>query len=172
MQFKKKGINKEEEESVFSASDKVLEIINLTKKFGGLKAVDELNLQLKKKEIFCLLGHNGAGKTTTISLLTGLIQANEGDIQYFGYDFYSAVEQIRLKFGNKKKTIFPPPPPPTQLYDLFKQRLLSLIEYSLWFPYSLGALWINLQIKGVLANWKPFKDCASCFLALNRRALK
>ena len=111
MQFKKKGINKEEEESVFSASDKVLEIINLTKKFGGLKAVDELNLQLKKKEIFCLLGHNGAGKTTTISLLTGLIQANEGDIQYFGYDFYSAVEQIRLKFGNKKKTIFPPPPP-------------------------------------------------------------
>ena len=45
----------------------------LTKTFGKFKAVDSLNLQIRKDEIMCLLGHNGAGKTTAINMLTGML---------------------------------------------------------------------------------------------------
>lgn len=45
----------------------------LTKTFGKFKAVDNLNLLIRKDEIMCLLGHNGAGKTTAINMLTGML---------------------------------------------------------------------------------------------------
>lgn len=52
---------------------------NLTKKFGNLIAVDNLNLSIAKGELFSLLGLNGAGKTTTIKMLSCLIQPTSGD---------------------------------------------------------------------------------------------
>ena len=48
-------------------------IKQVSHKFGSLKAVNNLTLNLYKNEIFCLLGHNGAGKTTTCNLLTGIL---------------------------------------------------------------------------------------------------
>lgn len=51
---------------------------NLTKKYGAQKALDHLNLNVKKGEIYCLLGANGAGKTTTINLLLGFIEPTSG----------------------------------------------------------------------------------------------
>ena len=55
-------------------------------------------------------------------------------MQYFGYDFYSSVEQIRLKFGNNNKQAIFPPPPSTQLYDLIKaMRYCPLTE---WIDYD------------------------------------
>lgn len=53
----------------------------LTKKFKGKIAVNEINLQIKKGELFALLGTNGAGKTTTIKMLSGLILPTSGDIE-------------------------------------------------------------------------------------------
>ena len=60
-------------ETVPQGIDPIVDIQNLTKQYANasVKAVDNLNLQLYKGQIFALLGHNGAGKTTTISLLTG-----------------------------------------------------------------------------------------------------
>jgi len=52
---------------------------NLTKKFGDLIAVDNINLSIDKGELFSLLGLNGAGKTTTIKMLSCLIQPTSGD---------------------------------------------------------------------------------------------
>lgn len=52
---------------------------NLTKRFGDLIAVDNLNLSIEKGELFSLLGLNGAGKTTTIKMLSCLIQPTSGD---------------------------------------------------------------------------------------------
>jgi ATP-binding cassette subfamily A (ABC1) protein 3 len=49
-------------------------------------AVKDLNLTMYTDQIFALLGHNGAGKTTTISMISGLIPINEGDIKVFGFD--------------------------------------------------------------------------------------
>jgi len=52
----------------------------LVKEFGSFKAVDDANLEIKKDEIFTILGHNGAGKTTLINMLTGILQPTKGNI--------------------------------------------------------------------------------------------
>ena len=67
--------------------DDALRIIGIRKIFDdGKIAVDGVNLNFYKDEIFALLGHNGAGKTTLISMLTGLYEATEGKAYYDGYD--------------------------------------------------------------------------------------
>ncbi|MCS7098529.1 MAG: ABC transporter ATP-binding protein [Candidatus Methanomethyliaceae archaeon] len=62
-----------------------IEVHGLTKKFGNFKAVDNLNLKVKRGEIFGLLGPNGAGKTTTIRMICGLMNQTEGSIKVYGY---------------------------------------------------------------------------------------
>ena len=65
-------------------SDYVIEMINITKKFPGIVANDNITLQLKKGEIHALLGENGAGKSTLMSVLFGLYQPEEGYIKKDG----------------------------------------------------------------------------------------
>ena len=67
-----------------------IETHGLTKEFNGLIAVDNLNLKIKKGELFSLLGPNGAGKTTTIKMLSCLLNPTHGKIRILEYD---AVEQ-------------------------------------------------------------------------------
>jgi ABC-2 type transport system ATP-binding protein len=62
----------------------VIQTSFLTKKFGDFTAIDDLNLNIRKGEIYGLLGPNGAGKTTTIRLLCGLIKASAGNASIFG----------------------------------------------------------------------------------------
>ncbi|HAZ10108.1 MAG: hypothetical protein A2047_02815 [Omnitrophica bacterium GWA2_41_15] len=64
----------------------MIQISNLTKKFGSKVAVNKLNLEVKNGELFGFLGPNAAGKTTTIKLLTGLLRPTEGSIKISGYD--------------------------------------------------------------------------------------
>lgn len=64
--------------------DTVISIENLTRKFGDFTAVDGLNLDIFKNEIFGLLGPNGAGKTTTINMICGLLPQSEGRITFSG----------------------------------------------------------------------------------------
>lgn len=59
---------------------------NLSKSFGQLKAVDDLNLDIRQGEFFAFLGPNAAGKTTTIKMLTGLIRPTCGSCKIHGYD--------------------------------------------------------------------------------------
>ena len=59
-----------------------LRILNITKKFDSLRAVDNFNIELFGDEIFCLLGHNGAGKTTLVNMITGIYDPSNGDIFY------------------------------------------------------------------------------------------
>ncbi|MFC1837073.1 ABC transporter ATP-binding protein [Thermodesulfobacteriota bacterium] len=58
----------------------VLSIEHMTKKFGNFKAVDDINLAVKRGEIFGFLGPNGAGKTTTIKMIAGLIKPDAGQV--------------------------------------------------------------------------------------------
>lgn len=58
----------------------ILSIRKLTKSFGGLTAVANLNMELKKGELVGLIGPNGAGKTTVFNLLTGIYQPSSGSI--------------------------------------------------------------------------------------------
>ena len=55
-------------------SDYVIEMLNITKEFPGIKANDNITLQLRKGEVHALLGENGAGKSTLMSVLFGLYQ--------------------------------------------------------------------------------------------------
>ena len=61
-----------------------LKIVNITKEFDLLKAVNNFNGELFGNEIFCLLGHNGAGKTTLINMISGIYDPTQGDIFYKG----------------------------------------------------------------------------------------
>lgn len=61
----------------------ILEIKKLTKLFGGLSAVNNVSMDVKKGEIFGLIGPNGAGKTTIFNLITGIIVPTKGKIYYY-----------------------------------------------------------------------------------------
>jgi branched-chain amino acid transport system ATP-binding protein len=65
-------------------SDVLLEAKNVTIKFGGLVAVSNFNLSLKKGELVGLIGPNGAGKTTLFNMLTGVYQPTSGEIKFLG----------------------------------------------------------------------------------------
>ena len=62
----------------------MLEIKNLTKTFGELKAVDDVSVTIKKGEIFSLIGPNGSGKTTIIKVIAGLLQPTGGEVVVYG----------------------------------------------------------------------------------------
>ncbi len=72
-------------EKLFDTSTKMVEIHNLTKRFGRFTAVDGLNLTIFKGEIYGLLGPNGSGKTTIIKMLCGLLQPTTGSAQISGH---------------------------------------------------------------------------------------
>ena len=67
----------------------------LTKSYGTLKAVDQVSFQVREGEIYGLLGPNGAGKTTTLSMVSGLLQPDEGRVIFDGIDL--AAEPLRVK---------------------------------------------------------------------------
>lgn len=64
----------------------MIEAQNLTKRYGDITAVRELNLEIKEGEIYCLLGPNGAGKTTTVNLFMGFVAPSEGGVLINGLD--------------------------------------------------------------------------------------
>lgn len=72
-------------------------IDELTKKYGAIEAVNNLNLRVKKGELFALLGVNGAGKTTTIKMLSCLIKPTSGDALLLGDSIVSNPYVIKKK---------------------------------------------------------------------------
>lgn len=77
----------------------MIKTVNLTKKFGSVIAVDNLNLDIPAGEIFGFLGPNGAGKTTTVKLLTGLLKPDKGKIFVNGYDMDENVLKVKETVG-------------------------------------------------------------------------
>jgi ABC-2 type transport system ATP-binding protein len=77
----------------------IIQVKNLTKKFGDLTAVDDISFAVEKGEIFAFLGPNGAGKTTTIKMLTTLLKPTGGAIQINGFDPLTNQDEVRKSFG-------------------------------------------------------------------------
>ena len=67
----------------------ILKTYNVTKKYGNQVAVNNVNMTIKKGEIYGFIGQNGAGKTTLIRLITGLIHKSSGDIELLGAVSYT-----------------------------------------------------------------------------------
>ena len=82
-----------------SNNDYAVKTVNLTKRFGKFTAVDRVNLDVRKGEIFGFLGANGAGKTTTIRILCGLLQATSGEARVNGVDIISKPEKVKKSIG-------------------------------------------------------------------------
>lgn len=77
----------------------VIKLIGLTKLYGSLKAVNNLDLTIEKGEIYGLLGPNGAGKTTTILMMLGLTEPTAGSVTVCGYNATSNPVAVKRKVG-------------------------------------------------------------------------
>jgi ABC-2 type transport system ATP-binding protein len=78
---------------------KIIEVKNLTKRFDGLVAVNDVSFSIDKGEIFGFLGPNGAGKTTTIRMLTGLLIPDSGEMFIDGIDVETNPVEAKMKTG-------------------------------------------------------------------------
>ncbi|HEC75725.1 MAG TPA: ABC transporter ATP-binding protein [Thermoplasmatales archaeon] len=76
-----------------------IEVENLTKIYGDLKAVDNISFKIKKGEIFAFLGPNGAGKTTTVEMIEGIRTPTSGRIKVLGYDIKKNMKYIKERIG-------------------------------------------------------------------------
>jgi ABC transporter, ATP-binding protein len=65
-------------------ADAVVNVVNLTKKYGDVTVLDGLNLRVERGQTVALLGPNGAGKTTTVEIIRGLVPRNAGSVEVFG----------------------------------------------------------------------------------------
>ena len=99
----------------------VLSIANLTKHFGKIKAVNNLNLEVHRGEVFGMLGPNGSGKTTTLGMLMGVVNPTAGHYSWFGEP---PSHHVRKKIG-------------------------AVLEHPIFYPYLSGQknLELNAKIK-------------------------
>lgn len=77
----------------------VIEVSDLTRKFGSFIAVDKVSFDVEAGEIVGYLGPNGSGKTTTIRMLLGLLKPDGGSSKVLGYDSYLQTDQVRQRAG-------------------------------------------------------------------------
>ena len=77
----------------------IIEIKNLNKSFGDVRAVRDLSFCVKKGELFAFLGVNGAGKSTTISILCGQLKMDSGSVKVSGEDIESSRESLARRLG-------------------------------------------------------------------------
>jgi ABC-2 type transport system ATP-binding protein len=76
-----------------------IRVSNLTRKFGGFVAVDDVSFDVRAGEIFAFLGPNGAGKTTTIRMLAGLLPPTSGQATVAGFDVRTSPLELRSRIG-------------------------------------------------------------------------
>ncbi len=77
----------------------MIEVKNVTKKYGKFVAVDDISFEIKEGEIVGLLGPNGAGKSTTMNMLTGFIEQTSGEIIIDGYDMLKKPKKAKKEIG-------------------------------------------------------------------------
>ena len=77
----------------------MIEVKNITKKYGNFTAVDNINFKIEEGEIIGLLGPNGAGKSTTMNMITGYIEPTEGEIIVNGYDISKKTKKAKAQIG-------------------------------------------------------------------------
>src|SRR6266480_5981382 len=82
----------------------IIQAAGLTKHFGKLVAVHDLDLAVPSGEVFGFLGPNGAGKTTTIRMLTGLVRPSSGSAVVAGYDVAAEPREVKRRVGYLAET--------------------------------------------------------------------
>ncbi len=103
----------------------VLSVKGLTKNFGRLCAVNNLNLEIRKGQVFGMLGPNGSGKTTTLGMLMGVVNQSYGEFSWFGQ---APTHEIRKKIG-------------------------AVLEHPIFYPYLSGQK--NLELNATIKQCDP-----------------
>jgi ABC-2 type transport system ATP-binding protein len=103
----------------------VLSISNLTKHFGKIQAVNNLNLEVKRGQVFGMLGPNGSGKTTTLGMLMGVVNPTAGSFTWFGE-------------------------PPS---NLVRKKIGAVLEHPIFYPYLTGQK--NLELNAMVKQCPP-----------------
>lgn len=118
----------------------IIEISNLNKSFGEVKAVQDLSFRVKKGELFAFLGLNGAGKSTTISIMCGQLGKDSGKVYINGEDLDRSLDTVKRDLGvvfqnsvlDKSLSVYDNLKSRAALYGItgnaFKQRLSELSE--------------------------------------------
>lgn len=96
----------------------MIEIENLTKKYGDHVAIDHLSFRIDRGMIYGFLGPNGAGKSTTMNIMTGYIAATEGTVKINGYDILKEPEKAKKSIGYLPE--IPPVYPDMTVYEYLK----------------------------------------------------
>jgi ABC-2 type transport system ATP-binding protein len=86
-------------ENMGGAMNQIIEVKDLTKRFGSLVAVDALSFMVERGEVFGLLGPNGAGKTTTLSMLSTILKITSGTAIVNGFDVAKQPSEVRRSIG-------------------------------------------------------------------------
>jgi ABC-2 type transport system ATP-binding protein len=81
------------------ASSSAIALSGLSKSYGTFRAVDRVDLDVRRGELFALLGVNGAGKTTTFKMLMGILRASEGSARIFGRDCFTERAEVMRHVG-------------------------------------------------------------------------
>src|SRR5664279_4188196 len=82
-----------------SASELVIDVHGVTKKFGGRTVVNDIAMQVRNGESYGFLGPNGSGKTTFLRMLCGLLKPDAGSCQCLGFDFRAQSSKIKKRVG-------------------------------------------------------------------------
>lgn len=77
----------------------IIEVRNLTRRFGAQTAVNNVSFSVERREVFGLLGPNGAGKSTTIKMLTTLLPPTSGEARVNGFDILRQKADVRRSIG-------------------------------------------------------------------------
>lgn len=151
-----------------SSSETIIQVHGLKKSFGDKLVVDNVNLDVRKGEVFGFLGPNGSGKTTTIRIICGLLKADEGVGSCMGYDILTQSDEIKKRIGYMAQRF-------SLYFDLSIEENLNFIaqvyeikdrkrrvEEAL---HSLGLYERRTQLAGSLSGgWKQRVALAACLL--------
>jgi len=77
----------------------LIQVSNLSKRYGNFTAVDDISFNLRKGEILGFLGPNGAGKTTTMRIIAGYLSATQGNVKVSGYDIFDQPQKVKSNIG-------------------------------------------------------------------------
>ncbi len=126
----------------------IIEIKNLKKSFGDVKAVDGISFSVQEGELFAFLGQNGAGKSTTISIICGSLLKDSGSVVIDGKDIDKDIDSIKSEIG----VVFQNPVLDKQLtvYDNLKNRASLYGIYGSAFDARLAELTELLELEPLL----------------------
>ena len=139
-----------------------IEVKQVCKHFGNLRALTDIDLEIHAGEFFALLGPNGAGKTTLISIIAGLTLANKGSVHVMGHDVRTQYQQARRNLGVvPQELVFDP---------FFTVREVLLIQ-SGYYGIKENSRWVDEIIERLDLSDKANANMRSLSGGMKRRVL-